>query len=315
MTRVGCLARRTDREYEENATESALALLVHRLCECFGTVADADAASAASSSTVPPRSKTSRVPERDRMHRRWWVGRPRAGQRRRGHHLVAESIPTDALPLWRCLLRLRALRSRRRRRHRSVHQERREIVVVGDTGVSVPLSGVSCPQAQHCVAVGDNETVLATTDGGSELEQGAVPFGVMDGVSCTTPHALRRGDEHVDVQSRHDDGTTWTPILCPVLGPCGVEARRCGGLPGPRLRRSRRPWADRPTAANGGSSWTAGTTPTVREHLRHRAARRRPRASAVGADGLVLRSNDGGATWSPETPPTAETLLGVSCSE
>ncbi len=182
----------------------------------------------------------------------------------------------------------------------------------GDTGVTVPLSGVSCPQALHCVAVGDNETVLATTDGGQSWSKELSQFGVMDGVSCTTPTHCVAVTSDVDVSLVTNNGTAWTPSSAPfsalaVLKP--ANAVDCLGLDCVEV-------ADHGLiahSANGGTGWTAGTTPTVQNAYATSCAST-TFCVAVGADGLVLRSSDGGATWSQVTPPTAETLLGVSCS-
>jgi photosystem II stability/assembly factor-like uncharacterized protein len=181
----------------------------------------------------------------------------------------------------------------------------------GDTGVTVPLSGVSCPQVQHCIAVGDDETVLATSDGGQSWNKVLSQFGVMDGVSCTTSSHCVAVTSNVDVTLVTKDATTWSPAPAPfsalaVLKP--ANAVDCIGLDCVEV-------ADHGLiahSANGGTSWSAATTPTLQD-LYDTSCASTSACVAVGAGGSILRTSDGGATWSTVEAPTAQTLLGVSC--
>ncbi len=165
---------------------------------------------------------------------------------------------------------------------------------------------------QHCVAVGDDETVLATSDGGLSWGHVQSHLGVIDGVSCTTPVHCAAVTSNVDGSLETNDGTTWNLTAAPfsalaVLKP--ANAVDCLGIDCVEV-------ADDGLIArsgNGGSSWQASTTPTTQD-LYATSCASATSCVAVGADGLVLRSNDGGASWSSQTAPTGETLLGVSCA-
>ena len=157
------------------------------------TMAVAAAAPSSASKASAARQDVTR--HSDGLHRRRGLQRQRSRQCQRWHDMDHPSPSHEALPLRRRLLGWEALRGGRRRGDGGIHAECREVLVSGRHGRQRPTVGASCPQVQHCVAVGDNETVLGDERRRAELGQGALP--VRGHGRCVVHDAdpLRRRDE------------------------------------------------------------------------------------------------------------------------
>ena len=145
-------------------------------------------------------------------------------------------------------------------------------------------NGLSCPTAEHCVAVGSLNAVggspagvLYTDDGGSSWSEGTVPNGVgyLTGVSCQTVSFCVAGADklnvpvgshswllHVILVSKNG-GASWLEQSLPE-GIAGADLVSCGG-PKTCVAIGAQGAEDAGTAAaytaNGGNSWSVGRLP------------------------------------------------------
>lgn len=147
------------------------------------------------------------------------------------------------------------------------------------------LRGVAVGNADEHFAVGGGGNIYAQFDyrGPSWTNQISLGAGYFTSISCGPPsiaghsHCISVGTDDTLAASRiyvtFDSGTTWTPAASPP----------------------------------------EGSLPPLRGVSVLRGARADGLAWAVGDRGTILRSDDGGRTWSRETSPTSADLLGVSC--
>ncbi len=158
------------------------------------------------------------------------------------------------------------------------------------TGGTTPqLSGISCPTATECMAVGSNGAslpgsgvVVTTTDGGTTWSPTMSPQNALSvtSVACAGP---------TDCTVIVSDGTvTWSDHSADF----GQSWQQEGGLPSPFLA------GNDLTCAPGGPCLVAGYVPTSNGH----------------GQGAIALTTDGGQTWALATvPPGIGLLQSVAC--
>ena len=187
------------------------------------------------------------------------------------------------------------------------------------------LTGLSCPSASVCEAVGlvnSRPGIYRTTDGGTTWSAQPVPAGMtsLSGVSCASTSVCEAvGSGSADVIGTTDGGATWSaqPVPAGLNGLTGVscasvavcEAVGYGGS------------ADVIGTTDGGATWTSQTVPTGVNQLDAVACGAPSDCEAVGTTSAgslaVVTTTDGGATWAASaTPPVADNAghLTVACT-
>jgi photosystem II stability/assembly factor-like uncharacterized protein len=210
-------------------------------------------------------------------------------------------------------------------------------------GGSTPqLSGVSCPTATECMAVGSNGAslpgsgvVVATTDGGKTWNPVAAPPGALTVMTVTCSNA---GDCVVLV---NDGSLVWSAVTANF----GQSWQRAGNLPslfaagddlscttgGPCLVAGYVPTGTGQgegavaLSTDGGMTWALASVPNGLGALRSAACATPTNCLAAGststtvsdvvpAHGQLLDSADGGHTWAPAaTPPPVDDVFGLAC--
>lgn len=186
------------------------------------------------------------------------------------------------------------------------------------SGTGNQLGGVSCPSANQCWAVGGSaspaSTIRATVNAGESwsAQSSGVPWQLAT-VSCPSASTCWAGGLSGVVSSTLTAGlTSWAPqpgaagwtvehLSCPVAGMCFAALagpNETGGV----LR-----------TQNGGQSWTlvkSGITGMYGIDCATPA-----HCVAVGKQGQVVASSDGGSTWQTGNAGVGTTqLLSVSCA-
>jgi photosystem II stability/assembly factor-like uncharacterized protein len=180
------------------------------------------------------------------------------------------------------------------------------------TGTDKPLSSVTCPGAGTCYAVGDGGTVLVSGDGGAHWRRVSSGNGVVDGVACSTLNVCTAVTSNSEFAFHTSDGTSWLPATVPVepllaLVPsnsvsCSGETCVSAGGNGLLAR-----------SVDGGAAWALVYPAFTTKNLYGVACPTVTRCIAVGSEGTILTTNNGGADWSHDRSPTWQTLLGVAC--
>jgi photosystem II stability/assembly factor-like uncharacterized protein len=186
------------------------------------------------------------------------------------------------------------------------------------SGTLAKLNGVSCPTAQLCVAVGSGGTILGSSDGGGSWHSGPAGPKTLNAVSCTgSTSCVAVGDGGTVLRSDAGAGN-WTPqdsntkeplygVSCPADTTCYAVGGR-----GTVLR------------TTDGSTWAAQTPSSAIESDGAAASDfvrlnsiscSSAKTCSVGADvEKVLRTTDGGATWSAgNTANPMRTYFGAAC--
>ncbi len=210
-------------------------------------------------------------------------------------------------------------------------------------GGSTPqLSGVSCPTATDCMAVGSNGAslpgsgvVITTTDGGATWAAAAAPANalVVSSVTCASASDCTIiASDGTSTWSAHspDFGQTWqqegnlpslfqpeNDLTCVAGGTCldaGYIPTSNGHGQGAVA-----------VSADGGQTWTQATVPAGIGVLQSAACLSTSDCLAGGttgttvsdvipAQGLLLRSADGGRTWQVSTGTVpVEDVYGMAC--
>jgi len=210
------------------------------------------------------------------------------------------------------------------------------------SGSFIPqLSGVSCPSATRCMAVGTNGAsvpgsgvVFTTVDGGATWTAAVAPPGVLtvDSVACTSSSGctIVANDGAQTWSARSDDfGQTWQrmgnlptgfvgtgTLSCPANDPCliaGYTPTSTGHGQGAIA-----------LSPDGGQSWVPASVPNGAGLLQG-ATCLSPSVCLAGgststtvsdvvpAHGLLLRSVDGGHTWAVSTTPPVDDVYDISC--
>ncbi len=200
------------------------------------------------------------------------------------------------------------------------------------------LSGVSCPTARTCMAVGSDaagtDLVLTTSDGGATWSQAAAPASAtgMEAVTCLGIHmciAIVTNGTTLWSSRSTDFGTTWqqagnlpTPFVgaagleCDVSGTCLVAGYVPAG-PGHGT-------GALALSVDGGQTWASATVPAGVGLLQSVACATSTSCLAAGttsttvsdvvpAKGELLQSVDGGHTWSSAPVPPVDDAYGLAC--
>jgi hypothetical protein len=209
------------------------------------------------------------------------------------------------------------------------------------SGAFIPqLSGVSCPGASRCMAVGSDGAsvpgsgVVFTTVDGNTWTQAAAPGGVLTvrSVVCPTTSSCIAvaNDGALTWSARSDDfGRTWQrlgnlpagfvatgAISCPAQGPCLIAGYTPAG--------SGHGQGAIALSPDGGQTWTSATVPAGIGVLQDATCLTVSDCLAVGTtsttvsdvvpgQGQVLRSADGGHTWTAAAAPAVDDVYGIAC--
>jgi photosystem II stability/assembly factor-like uncharacterized protein len=187
------------------------------------------------------------------------------------------------------------------------------------------LSGLACPSASVCEAVGEIDSTnggavaLRTTDGGANWVGGEkFPSNIagLTGVACPTTSTCEAVGSSYAIGGGYTLGGDYAPLSCPGPSTCRVAA---GDVPA-------YPYALRTT--DGGARWVstklpagvgaidaiACPTPSVCEAVGSHAAASSTAAKDTTPAVAAVRSIDGGTTWASQPLPAAITALkGVAC--
>jgi hypothetical protein len=103
---------------------------------------------------------------------------------------------------------------------------------VTELGLPLELTGVSCPTESLCVAVSSDGSIISTTDpaGGAPTWVAAAPvggFGVLDGVSCSSPELCVTGNDSDLFVSTNPTGPASAWTATPDLTPLQTMAFSC----------------------------------------------------------------------------------------
>jgi photosystem II stability/assembly factor-like uncharacterized protein len=194
------------------------------------------------------------------------------------------------------------------------------------------LNAVSCPDADHCWAVGvappaTTDPVVAVTKNGG-VQWSAQPLALpispaLTGISCPLPgQCVAVGSTGSNppagtVLTTHNGGSTWQATVAPV-GALAVTSVWCSSGTSCVALVSDGTIFWTATTSNFGHAWTrAGNLPSGMEDpgaLSCDAANTclvagNTATTAGHAQGAIAISADGGATWSPATVPAATGLL------
>ncbi len=202
------------------------------------------------------------------------------------------------------------------------------------------LTGISCPTAQLCMAVGlsgsaSEGIVLITNNGGASWAAGAIPAGATVITSVECPSAIDCtviATDGTTSWSAHsvDFGRQWVrggslpaglqdagSLTCVTGGSClvaGFTAATAGHGQGAIV-----------ISADGGTTWTAANVPANTGLLQSVVCGTVTSCIAAGttsttvsavvpARGEMLTSQDGGQTWTPSAArPSIDDIYGVAC--
>ena len=210
-------------------------------------------------------------------------------------------------------------------------------------GGSTPeLSGVACPTSTQCMAVGSNGSslpgsgvVVTTDDAGRTWSPAAAPPNILAivAVECTSPaDCTLIASSGTSTWSAHSDdfGTSWqqggnlptsfqagNDLTCVTGGDCLVA----GYVPTSNGHGQ----GAVAVSSDDGGTWTLATVPSGTGILRSTACLSASECLAAGststtvsdvvpAKGELLRSADGGNTWTPSSSPVpVEDVYGLAC--
>lgn len=185
------------------------------------------------------------------------------------------------------------------------------------------LTEVVCPTVRVCEAAGTNRAntlgiLFGSTDGGLRWERQVLPPGISQISSVVCPSvitceavgfakssgtALRTTNGgHTWLAQKLTPGTTVGAISCPTVSVC--EAVGDNGA----LR-----------TTTGGMAWTAQGVPSVAYNLAGIDCSRVLTCEAFGSSsgfnpvGVVIGTNNGGATWRAQHIPTKQSPAAISC--
>ncbi len=171
------------------------------------------------------------------------------------------------------------------------------------------LKGIACPSGTACFAVGDNGTILASTDGGATwTPQNSGIATTIYSIACPTTAICYAAGLGGTVLATTNGGATWSRqastttqtlygISCPSSSVCFAA-----GTTGVVLATN-----------NGGAAWTVQATGT-QHYLYAITCPSTTTCVAVGAYGTILATGNGGATWSTQSSGTSVSLRGIACT-
>jgi hypothetical protein len=182
-------------------------------------------------------------------------------------------------------------------------------VTAESSPLAVNLLGVSCPDSEHCFAVGADSgadpVILATSNAGASWTRQTAPAGKqLDAIACTSDTlcwAVGEGGEILHTSNGSSWSTQTDPNEANVLGIACPSASVCVAV-----------GAKKPAnglilrTTNGGSSWSALGS-TGGEQLNAVACPNTTHCWAVGAAGLILATTTG-TSWAAQTSGTTQSL-------
>ncbi len=173
------------------------------------------------------------------------------------------------------------------------------------SGVTVPLRGVYFLDAQNGIFVGDNSTVLRTTNGGDLWVKQTLPttgLFVEDVHMFDDLSAIVVGDK---VFRTTNGGAQWTQVVIPgnpsfsgvdfVDSNLGYASSSSGKIY---------------ITTNGGLDWSPQSSNTT-TFLTNISFADQDNGYAVGFGGTIVYTDDGGTTWKQATTGTTNNLWGV----
>jgi photosystem II stability/assembly factor-like uncharacterized protein len=180
------------------------------------------------------------------------------------------------------------------------------------SNTSEPLYGVSCPSATTCVAVGRAGTLRATTNGATWTAQTSTNTERLHAVSCPSTTACFAAGDSGRLMRTTDGGANWTfsfgtppgiqgntfaGAACPTASACVLVGKHDPTLAtyGPNDSAG----AAVTTTSDGGSSY-AGQDPKTRNPLAGVSCPTATACFAVGERGTLLRTTNGGTSWSSQ---------------
>ena len=174
-----------------------------------------------------------------------------------------------------------------------------------NSGVSVPLRGVYFSDSNNGIFVGDNSTVLRTTNGGNLWVKQTLPSSglfVEDAYIFDDLTAIVVGDK---VFRTTNGGTQWTQVVIPgnpsfsgvdfVNSSLGYASSSSGKIY---------------ISTDGGLVWSEQSSNTT-TFLTDISFADQNNGYAAGFGGTIVYTQDGGKTWSPATTNTTNNLWGV----
>jgi photosystem II stability/assembly factor-like uncharacterized protein len=208
--------------------------------------------------------------------------------------------------------------------------------VVG--GYTPELSGIACPTKVDCMAVGSNGlsdgVAVVTHDGGAHWASATTPTGAIavesvacDGLAeCT---ALVSNGTAVWSARTNDFGQTWTqmgnlPASFVVDGSLSCLAGDACLVPGYTPTSASHGQGALALSRDGGQTWASASVPAGTGVLQAAECLSTSLCLAAGststtvsdvaaAQGQLLRSVDGGTTWSAATAPPVDDTFGLAC--
>jgi len=239
------------------------------------------------------------------------------------------------------------------------------VVAWVSTNIPIPsyqyMFGIVCPTVAACYAVGDQGTILATTDAGvTWTRQNSSYGGSLSSISCPTPTTCFAAGNQDGIVATTDGGTTWAhqytamagdsfnSISCPSATTCYASGAFTNPI-SPSVNAvlvtvdGGATWAARGTAPpfgrtvcpgtstcynmrvehgldtiavthDGGYTWTTPTTfPSQSQSLINIACPSVSACFAVGYNGAIVATSDGGATWTATSSSTTSNLNGIAC--
>jgi photosystem II stability/assembly factor-like uncharacterized protein len=187
-------------------------------------------------------------------------------------------------------------------------------------GMTTPLISVFFLNPLLGWAVGEAGGIVKTMNGGNTWSSGAMPYATwLNDVFFINKDTgfLATGFGTHQIYKTHDGGDTWKEAVAPgsdyFLNAIHFSDRRvgwCAGLNGIILK-----------TVNSGDSWTELTSGTTSHlysvHFHNPDSARIPMVPninlgfAAGSNGTILRTSNGGQTWSPQISGTTVTINSV----
>ncbi len=169
--------------------------------------------------------------------------------------------------------------------------------------MTADLRSVAFPAAGAAFAVGDDATILASTDGGATWARQTAPAGLTAHLRAAAFRTATAGTAVGDdgtILATTDGGATWSRQTAPG----GLTAHLRGvAIPSATAGFAVGDDATILTTTNGGTTWAAQSAPAGTGHLRAVAFPSATAGFAVGDEATILATADGGATWTAQTTP------------
>ncbi len=177
------------------------------------------------------------------------------------------------------------------------------------SGTTQQLNSLRCTSSSNCIAVGNNGTLVATTNGGSSWSsQTSGLTSGLESISCPSSSDCVAVGVSGHIIATTSGGSSWSAqtsgVSVAMYGVSCTSTSDCWavGASGTIL-----------VTTNGGSSWSAQTS-GVTSTLQSVWCASSSDCWAVGASGKILVTTNGGSSWSSQTSGVTGTLYGVACN-